>query len=69
MLIQRLTESIPPNISNKEPHGVPYKAVANLCPTKYSWPPYEEKYCVIIPIKIRNSDSVVDHYVFSPTVK
>ena len=36
MLIQRLTESIAPNISNKEPHGVPYKAVANLCPTKYS---------------------------------
>ena len=32
-------------------------------------PPYGEKYCVIITIKIRNSDTVVDHYVLSRTIE
>ena len=46
---------------------VTYKAVAELYPTMHSRLPCKEKYCVIIPTKIRNFDSVVDNCVFSPT--
>ena len=51
-----------------EKERVTYKAVANLYPTMHSRLTCKEKYCVIIPTKIRNSDSVVDHCVFSPTI-
>ena len=55
--------------SNKVPNRVPYMVVANLHPTKYSWPPSEEEYCAVTPMKIRNSDSVVDHCVFTSTIE
>ena len=56
-------------LANKVPSTVFYKAVANLYPTKFSWPLCQEYYCLNIPIKTRKNDSVVYHCVFSPTVE
>ena len=52
----------------KKKNRVTYKAVAELYPTMYSRLPCKETYYVIIPTKIRNHDSVVDHCVFSLTI-
>ena len=63
--IENLLTQFYPTVANKVPSRVPYKAVANLYPNLAH--PSGEKYCVIITMKIRNSDSVVDHCVFSLT--
>ena len=65
-----LLTQLQPTVANKAPSRVPYKAVANLYPIKYSWLPCEEKYCcVIITMKITNNYSVVDNCVFTPTIE
>ena len=56
-------------VVNKVPSRFPCKAVTHLHSIKYFWPPCEEKYCVIITMKVRSSDSVAHHCVFSPTIE
>ena len=69
ILIQRLTDAVVPNVSKQSTQWSALQSSSQLVPNHILLTICEEKYCVAISRKIRNCDSVVDHYVFSAAVE
>ena len=63
----RLTDSIVPSSSHQSTQWNILQNSSQL--VSYSCAPCGEKYCVIITMKIRNSDILVDQCVLSPTIE